>query len=85
MMERGDTPIIVDSYSNDHTVKKGIKEKDILLQWDKDGRSVVVFISNEPVAILIVGDKQGYSKGLSKEGFFGKPWNDDVYSKNYEN
>lgn len=85
MMERGDTPVIVDSYSNDQTVKTGIEEKDIKIRWDAKGRSVVVFISGAPVTILKVGDRQGYSKGLGKDGFFGKPWNESVYEENYDN
>jgi hypothetical protein len=41
----------------------------------------MVLIGQEPVSFLLVAEKRGYSKGISKSGPFGEPWNQELFER----
>lgn len=47
--------------------------------WSGDGNSVALFRDGEPLAMLLAGQKSGYSRLLVKDGPWGKVWDEKVF------
>ena len=75
---RNGPPPVTVSYASEEAHWPTVDEQDLGVTWSEDGSVAVASLAGEPVAMLRVGERRGYSKALSKEGPFGKPWNDDV-------
>lgn len=80
-IKNGNTPILTKKFASDSAVIKDITESEISFEWSKDGHSVAVLYKNKPIAFIDSVHKSSFSKALKKEGFFGKPWNQDTYNE----
>lgn len=77
---RGDTPPLVVEYSTRRAVKSDIDAEHISIRWSVDGKSVAALIDDEPFAMILAGEKMGYSKATAKSGPWGEPWNDNLFA-----
>jgi len=77
---RGETPPLVVEYSTRRAVKSDLGAEHISIRWSEDGKSVAALIDDEPFAMILSGEKMGYSKAIAKSGPWGKPWNDDLFA-----
>ena len=59
-------------------------EQEIEVCWDDSGRSVLAKLRGEPVGLLLTGEKQGYSKALSKDCPWGRQWSDEVFEECFQ-
>ncbi|GAB2894886.1 hypothetical protein GCM10027180_25930 [Microbulbifer echini] len=80
----GGTPILTKSVASESAVLNNIGDSELSIKWSKDGHSVAVFYKNEAIAFIAGKEKSSYSKALSKESFFGKPWDQNVYRATFE-
>lgn len=83
-IKNGDTPILTKSVASEEAVIPNVGESDLSFKWSKDGHSVAILYKNRPLAFIKSKEKSSYSKALSKESFFGKPWDQNVYHETFE-
>ena len=82
--QRGKTPPLVKEYSTTRALIVDISIDRIDVRWSKDGRSVVAFVDEEPFSMIIVGQKQGFSKATSMKGPWGNPWCDETFNRIFD-
>ena len=80
---RGDTPPFVAEYSTPRAFMPGVTADRIILRWSDDGRSIVALVDGEPFSMILAGQKTGFSKAISKEGYLGHPWSSAAYAKTF--
>ena len=78
---RPSPPPIVDSFASNQAVCEDVDATNWSIEWSSDGLSVVVFRDDRPWCFLTPENKHGYSRAISSEGPWGKPWCDNAYSK----
>jgi len=81
--KRGDAPPLVEEYSTGQALVPDLTSASIILRWGKDGISVVAFLEGEPFSMIVAGEKNGYSRALSKEGPWGHPWDEEVFGDRF--
>ena len=77
--KRGDPPPLVREYSTDRAVVADLTG--LVLKWADDGTSIAALLDGEPIAMILVGEKKGYSKATGKEGPWGRPWDEERYTR----
>ena len=82
--EKGTPPILPKELATDSSVILNAKSKEFSFNWSKDGESVSVLYKGKPISMIVKGTERGYSTSLSKNGFFGLPWDQSVYDKNFK-
>lgn len=79
--QRGQTPPLVREYATDSAEITEIS--DLTLTWGDDGSSVAACLHGVPIAMVLADQKAGYSKAVSKEGPWGRPWDNDAYVQRF--
>jgi hypothetical protein len=80
--QRGATPPLVKEYSTDRAI--GANLADLVLKWADDGNAVVALLEGDPVTMVVAGEGRGYSKAVSKEGPWGRPWDEKAYTDRFD-
>jgi len=75
------SPPISKDYATSFSKISNINPDDIELLWNHNGSSICLKINEIPYAFIIIGEKYGYSKSISKDGPFGKKWNETLFNK----
>ncbi|MDY8134029.1 hypothetical protein [Aquimarina sp. 2201CG5-10] len=70
IVKNGGTPPITNAFSNAHSYVKNLKKKDITIKWLENQAQVK--IKKEVYLIMDFISKTSYSKGVSKDGYYGK-------------
>ena len=83
--EIGSSPPVPVKYANDTALRQHLTEDQIRIEWSATGDAAVAFIDNVPIALLILGEAHGYSRGVRAAGPYGNPWSDEAYSKRFGN
>lgn len=78
---RPSPPPIVDSFASEHAVCENVDATTWSITWSTDGLSVVVFRDDQPWCFMTPENKHGYSRAISAEGPWGKPWCDNAYTR----
>jgi hypothetical protein len=78
-------PLTADAASPEAVVRDAAPT-DFSFKWTADGSGVALVRKGKPVAMLLSGPTKtrGYSRALAREGFFGKPWDQAVYSSSFK-
>jgi hypothetical protein len=69
-------PPMIKKYASDAAYRPGLSADRIRLAWTKSGSAALVLVDDTPVAFLVVGEKQGYSRGIAVDGPYGHPWDE---------
>ena len=78
---RGDPPPFIAEYSSPKALMPDFTTDRIVLRWSDDANSIVVLVDGEPFSMILAGQKTGFSKAISKEGYLGHPWSPEAYAK----
>src|SRR3989338_625433 len=79
-IKNGDTPILTKAVASELAVITNANESELAFKWSADGNSVAVLYRDDPIAFINSGEKSSCSKSLSKESFFGRPWDQSLYN-----
>ncbi|BCU77820.1 hypothetical protein llg_25350 [Luteolibacter sp. LG18] len=80
----GGPPVLLRKHASDMAVQTGFSAGDIGLLFSQDGHSVAVILRGEPWAYISHTENRGYSKGLSLDGPFGHPWDQEEFDRLFE-
>lgn len=80
-VEQGAAPILYKEIASSSAYMEIDSESEISFIWSEVNNSVAILIKGEPIAFISDEDQRGYSKSLSKESFFGNPWNQEKYDQ----
>ena len=80
-IENGKSPILTKNMSSASAVIENATRDQLSLVWSENGESVAVLYEGSPVAMIVEGERTGFSKSLSKDSFFGKPWEQGIYDR----
>ncbi len=58
---------------------------DWALRWSPDGHSVAVVANQFPLACILAGSNPGYSRGLRAPNALGRVWDEERYSRSFDN
>jgi hypothetical protein len=83
-IKNGESPILTESIASTSAVINSAQAEDFTFLWSTDGESVAVLHKSTPLAMITKDSKSGFSKSLSKESFFGNPWEQSIYNKYFE-
>ncbi len=83
-IKKGKPPILFKAIASDNAVLLNVKAKDIAFVWSKNGNSVALLHFNKPIAMILHGERFGYSKALIKDSPFGNVWNADKYDSKFK-
>ena len=78
---RPSPPPIVDSFASDFAVCANPNEYTWEIAWSNDGHSVALHRDGEPWCFITPGAKYGFSRAISTDGPWGKPWCNDSFAQ----
>jgi len=78
-----DPPPAAEGYTSDHAFCKDPTGRRWYLLWSRDGDSVALLDNAGPVACIVSGRKNGYSRDLIRSGPWGDPWSHSVYVQTF--
>lgn len=78
-------PPISKDYATPFSKISEITSDKIKLLWNDSGNSTCVVINEVPYSFIVIGEKHGYSKSISKDGPFGRRWNENLFNKYHSN
>lgn len=81
---RGGPPPAAQGYASETALCEDPSSHDWSFVWSPDGESVAVAMDDEPVAFIIGGEKEGYSRELVKDGPWGHPWSDKLFRSKFD-
>lgn len=81
--QKGETPPLVKEYCTEKALIQNLTNDRLSITWSADNTSVVTLIDNEPFAMILNSEKEGYSKATVKDGPWGKPWDDEKYKNKF--
>ena len=77
---RPSPPPIVDTFASEHAVCENVDNHTWSIRWSTDGLVVVVFRDSQPWCLISTASEYGYSRAISADGPWGKPWCDSVHA-----
>lgn len=83
-LAKGSPPKLYKKIASENAVINSAKESDFSFKWSPNGESVVVLYKDTPIAMIHEEHQRGFSNALSQESGFGEPWNQKVYSSEFE-
>lgn len=72
-------PILTLNIASKNAVLENTQENQFIFIWSKDGESVALLYNENPIALVSLNEKIGYSKSVIKENKITKPWNQNIY------
>ena len=72
-------PPLAADYASACAVIVDARREHFAFRWSDDGQSVAVLYQGDPIAMIIADTDHGFSRALGRSGFYGYPWNSDVY------
>jgi hypothetical protein len=78
---RGSPPPITTVYASPTAYRPDLPLGQVAVTWAADGRAAAVFVGDEPVAFLIVGQLLGYSRAVATDGPWGHPWDEGQFER----
>lgn len=75
--DRKSPPPLTREYASERAWQPDADRSPIRLAWASSGKAAVVLMDDEPVAVLAVGEKQGWSKSIAKSGPYGLKWDEE--------
>jgi hypothetical protein len=78
-MASGAPPVLPRDLASAVAVLVESSAKDFSFVWSEDGESVVVMHRGTARAMIVSGERRGYSRALAKASPIGKPWDDSVF------
>tara|TARA_R110001592_G_scaffold132514_1_gene347179 strand:- start:1775 stop:2293 length:519 start_codon:yes stop_codon:yes gene_type:complete len=79
----GETPMLSREFASGTAIISGAKAENFTFEWSQDGDSVCVVYRGNPKTMLVGESEDGFSKAIAKEGLFGKPWDQSVYTQTF--
>lgn len=79
----GEPPPLATDYASADAVIARARREHFAFRWSDDGQSVAVLHQGDPIAMIVAGSDRGYSRALGKSGFYGFPWDSDVYDETF--
>lgn len=79
----GAPPPLASEFASPIAVLTGTKPEEFAFKWSVDGESVAVLRNHDPIAMIVTGEKRGFSKALAKSGFYGEPWDQQLYEATF--
>ncbi len=76
---RGGPPPAAEGYADPQALCKDPFKYEWRLQWSDDGESCAVLMDGKAIAMIVNGQRPGYSQHLSQSGPWGEPWNEVLY------
>ena len=83
-LAKGNPPTLYRKIASEYAVINSAKETDFYFKWSTDGESIAVLYKNKPIAMIHKEHKRGFSNALTQASSFGEPWNQKVYSSEFE-
>ena len=80
----GHPPPLASEYASPDAIIREPDADEFAFRWSDDGESVAVLHRGEPAAMIVSGSNRGYSRALSREGFYGHPWDQSIYESVFE-
>lgn len=74
-------PPIVESFATEQAVCKNVDAQNWSIMWSIDGLSVAVLRNDQPWCFLTPFNTYGYSRAISDDGPWGKPWSDSEFAE----
>ncbi|MFP6674626.1 MAG: hypothetical protein VB878_06075, partial [Pirellulaceae bacterium] len=71
-------PPLVSGYASEGSVMPDMTVERLRIEWGSAVPSVLVYVDDEPFALIVASEKQGYSKAIVKPGPWGQPWNEET-------
>ena len=78
---RPSPPPIVDSFASDLAVCNNLGDYTWAIAWSIDGQSIAVHRNREPWCFITPDNPYGYSRAISVDGPWGKPWCGESFTK----
>jgi len=79
LKETGEPPLLGADVASPRAVITFPKAREFSFRWSKDGHSVALLRNGEPIALVTVADRVGYSKAIAKRSRLAKPWDEKRY------
>jgi hypothetical protein len=79
--KKGNSPPLSSEYASAQAVIRDAKAGELTFQWSADGQSLALLRNGNPLAMILAEAKRGFSKALSKSGFYGEPWDQRRYER----
>jgi hypothetical protein len=80
---RGGPPPAAQGYASETAMCAHPAAHEWSFVWSSDGEAVAVAKDGVPVALIILGQKGGYSRELIKDGPWGHPWSDKLFRSKF--
>ncbi len=74
-------PPISEEYADQKAVIPDPDEEQFSCMWSDDDRSLCVYHRDDPLAMIIQGNKRGYSRHIQRNCPWGQAWNEEIYAK----
>jgi hypothetical protein len=74
--DRSGPPPITTRFASELAHRPNVSSERVRVAWTARGDAAVVLLDDEPVALLVVGEKNGYSRGIAVDGPYGHPWDE---------
>ncbi len=77
----GKAPPVGESDAGPDAVYEGVGPPEVQLVWTEDGESVAVLVDRAPLGFITHDESKylSFSRHLVKEGFWGKPWDEEKF------
>jgi hypothetical protein len=79
--DRTSPPPITAEFASSSACRADVSQSSIQLVWTERGNAAAVLLDNIPIAFIVVGEKQGHSRAIAVDGFYGRPWNEARFAE----
>ncbi len=81
---KGNPPILTKKLASQDAVIDSAHKTDFSFKWSSNGESVAVLYKGKAIAMIHEEHQRGFSNALSQTSGFGEPWNQKLYSREFE-
>jgi hypothetical protein len=81
--QSGRPPPLAASKASALAVQSVERIKEMSISWSASGESVAVLLNGEPWAFVSANDRRGYSRAVGSAGFYGEPWSDEAFLRDF--
>jgi hypothetical protein len=82
--DRKSPPPITTEFASSSACRTDVSQSRMQLVWTERGDAVAVLLDNIPIAFMVVGEKQGHSRAVAVDGFYGRPWNEARFAEAFQ-
>ena len=83
-VRKGSPPVISKDMASPSAFLASPQEADFKILWSEDGNSVAALYRAEPRAMIVNGQRPGYSKAIAKSCMLGEPFDETLYSRTFK-